>query len=76
MEYFNDLHSVQVFPITSESGFDAYSASACLNVKIGSNALFRFEARSFFSEKNVFLDKNQNETNLEHLLITSLAVWF
>lgn len=76
VEYFSDLNSVQVVPITPETGFEAYSASLCMNYKIGTNALFRLEGRSFFSDKNLFIDKHLNPINTEHLLITSLAVWF
>jgi len=76
IEYFNDMKSVQIIPITSLTGFNAGSASLCLNVKIGRNAMFRLEGRSYFSDRNMFIDKHGAESNQDHLLITSLAVWF
>lgn len=76
IEYFNDLKSVQVVPITSVKGFDAYSAGLCMNVKVGANALFRLEGRSFYSERKMFIGKNNQETNWSNLLITNLTVWF
>ena len=76
IEYYNDLNSVQVVPITSVKGFDAFSAGLCLNVKIGDNALFRLEGRSFFSERKMFIGKNDQETTSSNLLITNLTVWF
>ena len=76
IEYFNDLKSVQVVPITSVKGFDAYSAGLCLNVKVGNNAFFRLEGRSFYSDRSMFVSKNNQETNWSNLLITNLTVWF
>jgi hypothetical protein len=76
IEYFNDLKSVQVVPITTAKGFDAYSAGLCLNVKVGDNALFRMEGRSFYSDRKLFIDENKQETNWSNLLITNLTVWF
>lgn len=76
MEYYNDLKSVQVVPITSVKGFDAFSAGLCLNVKIGDNALFRLEGRSFYSDRKMFIGKNKQESNSSNLLITNLTVWF
>ncbi len=76
IEYYNDLKSVHVIPITSVKGFDAYSAGLCLNVKVGDNALFRLEGRSFYSDRKMFIYKNKQETNWSNLLVTNLTVWF
>ena len=76
MEYFNDLKSVMIVPITSVKGFDAFSAGLCMNVKVGNNALFRLEGRTYFSDRNIFIGKNKLETNWSNLLITNLTVWF
>jgi len=76
VEYFSDLHSVLVFPITSVSGFDAASAGLCFNVKIGNNAMFRLEGRSFYSDRKIFIADNGKETTSSQLLITNLTVWF
>ncbi|MES2554584.1 MAG: outer membrane beta-barrel protein [Bacteroidota bacterium] len=76
LEYFNDLQSVQVVPITSVNGFDSYSAGLCMNVKIGGNALFRLEGRTFYSDRNMFISADNQEVNWSNLLITNLTVWF
>jgi hypothetical protein len=76
MEYFNDLQSVLVVPITSVTGFDAGSAGLCFNVKIGNNAIFRLEGRSFYSGRKMFIDEHGKETTMSNLLITNLTVWF
>jgi hypothetical protein len=75
-EYFSDPHAVIVVPVTSASGFEAGSAGICFNVKIGGNALFRLEGRSFYSPHNVFIARNGEGTDTSHLLITNLTVWF
>jgi len=76
LEYFNDLHSVLVTPITTVSGFDCGSAGLCMNVKIGNNALFRLEGRTFYSGRNMFIGPKEQETKTSNLLITNLTVWF
>ncbi len=76
VEYFNDLESVQIVPITNEKGFDTYSVSLGFNYKIVSKAIFRIEARSFYSERNMFVNANGNPDQFSNLLVASLAVWF
>ena len=76
LEYFNDLKSVLVVPITAVNGFDAYSAGLCMNVKIGVNAMFRLEGRTFYSDRKMFIGENNQESNWSNLLITNLTVWF
>jgi hypothetical protein len=75
-EYFNDMQSVLVVPITSVTGFDAAGAGVCFNVKIGNNALFRLEERSFYSGRKMFIGPDDTESNWAHMLITNLTVWF
>lgn len=76
IEYFSDPEAVLAAPVTSEERFDCASAGLCLNVKIGGNAVFRLEGRSFYSGHRVFIAENGQETNRSNLLITNLAIWF
>jgi hypothetical protein len=43
---------------------------------IGKHAIFRIEARHFFSEKEVYLNQEGKDSNKEFLLMSSLCVWF
>lgn len=76
MEYFNDEESVQIVPITGLKGFEVFSASIGFNYKIVSKAIFRLEARSFYSNRDMYVDTNGAFSQWSNLLITSLAVWF
>ncbi len=75
-EYFEDASSVQIKSLTGTAGFSSYSAGLCFNVKIGKNALYRLEGRTFFSDKEVYIDSRQRASGMSHLLITNLTVWF
>jgi hypothetical protein len=76
IEYFEDLRSTVIKPITNNAGFNAWSAGACLNIKVTNNALFRLEGRHFFSNRKMYIDANSNITNNSSLLITNITVWF
>ncbi len=75
-EYFNDPHSILISPITQSKGFSTSSQSICLDKFIGKHAIFRIEARHFFSEKEVYLNQEGKDSNKEFLLMSSLCVWF
>ncbi|HEY5824012.1 MAG TPA: outer membrane beta-barrel protein, partial [Cyclobacteriaceae bacterium] len=75
VEYFSDPRSVQIVPVTGVTGFSAYSTGLCFNLQIASNVVARFEGRTFFSEKEMFL-KDGNPSNTSNLLISNLTVWF
>lgn len=76
IEYFEDASSVMITPVTGVAGFSSFSGGLCLNIKVGQNALFRLEGRSFYSEKKVYLDDTKNPSKSSHLLISNLSVWF
>ena len=76
IEYFEDISSVQIKSITGVTGFSSYSAGLCFNVKVQKNALFRLEARTFQSMKNVYMDKRNNPINTSHAVIGNLTIWF
>ncbi len=76
IEYFDDPRQVQITPITNVYGFNSYSTSLCLNVKITNNAMFRVEGRNYFSNKQVYIDANKNPSTTSDLLITNITVWF
>ena len=76
LEHFNDTGDVHVASITGVPGFRSSSYGACVNFKLHRVALFRIEARRFFSVDNVYKDEYQNPTNHSTLLIGSLTAWF
>jgi len=74
-EYFDDSDNVVVsndFLLP----FSAGSAGLCLNLKIGDNALFRLEQRSFFSKEFLFENNEQEFFKSYNLIISSLTAWF
>jgi hypothetical protein len=75
VEYFNDPEEVQITPITGIAGFNTFSSSLGINLKVTENALFRVEGRTFLSEKSVYL-RNSNPVKNSNLLAVNLTVWF
>ncbi len=75
LEYFNDPEEVQITPITGVSGFNSYSSSMGVNLKVTENALFRLEGRTFFSNKEVY-ERNNEPVKNSSLLAANLTVWF
>jgi hypothetical protein len=75
VEYFNDPEEVQINPITNASGFNSFSSSVGMNLKVTENALFRVEGRTFLSDKNVY-ERNNEPVKNSNLLAANLTVWF
>ena len=76
VEYFEDLkHVVTAQETLAVNGFNSYSAGLCFNKRISDNALFRLEARHFFSDRNVYI-KETKPTNQTTLLVGNITVWF
>jgi hypothetical protein len=76
VEYFSDLQGVHVLTQSGGLGFETYSSGLCLNYSANHNALFRLEAREFMSPKAVYLDQNQNPTQINMQVTASLTAWF
>ena len=76
LEYFDDAQATIIKPVTLVNGFNTYSTGLCYTLKISNNALFRLEGRSFYSDKKVYLDENNNAASWNHLLISNITVWF
>ena len=76
IEYFSDPNSVQIMPVTYDTGFSTYSSGLCLNRKLSDNLLFRLEGRHFLSDSSVFPDRNNHATNQSIWCISNLTVWF
>jgi hypothetical protein len=76
LEYFEDVNSVVIQPITNVNGFNSWSTGACLNVKVTNNALFRLEGRHFLSNRNMYINAQRNPSANSSLLITNITVWF
>ena len=75
VEYFNDPEEVQINPITNASGFNSFSSSVGMNLKVTENALLRVEGRTFLSDKNVY-ERNNKPVKNSNLLAANLTVWF
>jgi hypothetical protein len=75
LEYFNDPEEVQITPITGIEGFNTFSSSLGINLKVTENALFRVEGRTFLSEKSVYL-RDSNPVKSSNLLAANLTVLF
>jgi hypothetical protein len=75
LEYFNDPEEVQITPITGITGFNTFSSSLGMNLKVTENALFRVEGRTFLSEKSVY-QRDSNPVKNSNLFATNLTVWF
>lgn len=78
LEYFDDPNSVQITSINDVpgSGFSTYSASLGLNISPQKNVLIRFEARSFFSDKNVYKDVDDQPVKNSHMAISNITIFF
>jgi hypothetical protein len=75
IEYFEDLKGVQIAPINPTNGFNSYSSSLGLNLKVAENVLWRTEGRTFFSEKAVY-QRDGNPVQSSNLITTNLTIWF
>ncbi len=76
IEYFKDADGVFQLTQLGTLGFETYSSGLCLNYSPNHNALFRLEAREFFSPKTVYLDKDQHPTSTNTQITASLTAWF
>jgi hypothetical protein len=76
LEYFDDDKNVFIQSVTSESGFKTFSGGLCVNLKLNENAIFRLEGRQFFSEENIYTDKNANNSKQMTWFVSNLTFWF
>jgi len=78
IEHFNDPGVLygNVNSGTGMPGFKSSSTGLCANFKLHKLALFRLEAREFFSTENVYEDINQNPTSQSFLMMANLTAWF
>lgn len=73
-EYYSDEKEV-IIATGTPNGFQTYGYSADMHYFPASNLMFRLEARSFTSKDDIFL-KNNNPTNDNFFVTTSLAISF
>jgi hypothetical protein len=74
-EYFRDEKEAMIQSITSVNGFTSFSSSLGLNVKVIENVVFRAEARTFLSERNVY-ERDGIEVRNNNLVTTNITFWF
>lgn len=75
IEYIDDPDQVHLTPITGVQGFSSYSSSIGFNLKVAENILVRFEGRTFWSDKEMYL-RNNEAVNKSTLLISNITLWF
>jgi hypothetical protein len=75
-EYYRDLHSVFIVPITGVTGFDCASFSLGYNLQITKNVVFRVEGRYFTSSRNVFYNDKLVPVSSDELFIGGLIAKF
>lgn len=76
MEYFSDPDRVVAQRLFSGRSFSAFSSGFCLNLRLHEQALFRVEARQFFSpDKSLINSRNQPVANATWC-VASLTAWF
>jgi opacity protein-like surface antigen len=75
LEYFNDVHAVQIVPITSSESFNSFGVSMGVDYKLAENILIRLEGRTFASTKDVYL-RNNVEVSNSSLLTSNITIWF
>lgn len=75
-EYYSDKGGVIISTGTT-SGFQTFSYSLNMDVRVMENVLWRLEARTFHSHKDfIFSDKDQNETRNNNFFGTSISISF
>lgn len=75
VEYFSDDEGVQISSLNAANSFNTYSSSIGINVKIAENMLWRTEARTFFSENEVYQREGAFVSD-SNLLTTNITLWF
>ncbi|HZY81859.1 MAG TPA: outer membrane beta-barrel protein [Cyclobacteriaceae bacterium] len=75
IEHFNDPKSVQIIPVTLVNGFRTSSSSVGINYKLADNMLLRFEGRTFFSDKEVFIRDGLPVRN-SNTITSNVTIWF
>lgn len=77
LEYFKDRDLVQITPANPlVSRFSTWGASLCFNYQIVENAVFRLEARGFYSEDKIFQNFKSQFSNAGAWFVSNLTVWF
>jgi hypothetical protein len=76
LEYFEDAAFTVIEENGISNGFSTWSSSACLNIQIQKNAMFRLEGRYYFSEKPVYVNKNGKSITTNELIMANLSFWF
>ena len=75
IERFSDPRAVMIVPITKVKGFNTNGSSLGLNYAIANNTLLRFEYRTFFSDKDVFI-RNGAPVKNSNTATANITIWF
>lgn len=74
-EYYSDKNGV-IIPTNTLNGFKTFSVSVNYDRKIANNILWRIEYRYFNSRDNIFLTKENHNTNSDTNITTALCIAF
>lgn len=75
VEYFNDADEVMINPVTNANGFNSFSSSLGVNLKLSDNILIRAEGRTFKSSKDVY-ERNGGAVSNSNLITSNVTLWF
>lgn len=77
VEYFDDPDYVMILPLSNLGPkFSVLSESICINYKIHSNAMFRFEGRYFDSSENIFFSSDRRPISKMLWMVSNFTMWF
>jgi hypothetical protein len=75
-EYFTDPDGAVAQPITPAPVFNCTSFSACGNLQITHEAMFRIEARTFMADREIYINADKKPATNSMLAIAALVVSF
>lgn len=74
-EYIEDTKLTDALPASPVTSFNVTNASIGYDFRIQQNAMFRLEARAFFSDHKIF-DEDVKPVSTSNSLIANLCFWF
>ena len=75
-EYFNDPQNCMIINQFTNEKVGIFSAGVCYNITIQEHALFRVDARQFYTQYPMFTNQISANTTKTFVLTGNLTVWF
>jgi hypothetical protein len=76
LEYFDDVDRVVAQQAAVGRSFTAWSTGTCVNIRVHEQALFRVEARQFYSADRSFFNEQNQALARATWVVGSLTAWF